>query len=318
MNDIRIPQTLVLPPDTAFAAIARTLEELGFTQAETGTVTAPIVAGEPEIANWTWYGTLPVIQYSFNPVVRLRLLEVATVPPELRGRIARALQALSPADVSAALRESDDRRCLFGVWAAVETERIDLIRDVERVRDGASGLLREEVDLALLRLGDLATARYEMLATGRALSEAVLELVNAMADPALRARLAPTEEDCAAAFHASIVPELWEAVRQGGLPGRYPRLEPVAADALIAAPAGAFRWSNELSDGFPGGYRKIAGWMDPGRIWLAWRGTEPDGGTRLMDGLVFLGERWVWMPKVFRLVEPLILRLPLSEGQVRH
>ena len=46
---------------------------------------------------------------------------------------------------------------------------------------------------------------------------------------------------------------------------------------------------NELSRGFPGGYRSIAPLLDPHRVWVAWKLIPPgkDAGMSY-DGLVWL------------------------------
>lgn len=318
MNPFAIPQTLIIPADTAFGRICDVLEGMGFTQEDSGTVTAPLIDGEPEIANWSWYGELPIVQYSFNPVVRLRLLEVATVPPEMRADIAQALSPMPSEAVRDALRADDERRRLFGIWAAMETERIDLIQAITALRAQVSGVILDEVDNALHRLGDLADARLEMLGTSRMVAESALELIHAMRDVEILREMLPTRADCAAAFHESIVDGVWQGFQARTPPERGITCQPETAEDITAMPAGGLRWENELSRRFVLGYRHIAGWMEPSRIWLRWIGTEPDGGVREMDGLVFVNERWVWMPKVFRVVEPLILQPPQASGVLRH
>ena len=47
--------------------------------------------------------------------------------------------------------------------------------------------------------------------------------------------------------------------------------------------------------------------MRPGFVWLTWSGTEPDGGRRRYDGLAFTGDRWVLIPRPYRLVAPMEL-----------
>jgi hypothetical protein len=315
MNDpFQLPQTLILPPDTAFASVAACLKELGFSQAETGTVTRPVLPGEPELANWRHQGGLPIVQYSFNPVVRLRLLEVATLPPELRGRIAARLHPLPASAVPAALASDDDRQRLFGVWAAVETERTDLLHDLTRVHETARGVLREEAEAALHRLGDLTDARLEILSSAQLIREAAMDVFGGLGSGDRLAELVPDAGECAAMFHPSIAAGVLEAVRARGRPGRGMTARPASTADIAVAPAGALRWQNELSEAFPRGYRRIAGWMEPSRIWLAWTGREPDGGAVRMDGLAFVNGRWVYLPKPWRIVEPLMPECPGSSA----
>jgi hypothetical protein len=301
-----LPQTLILRPETGFAEVEACLSGMGFSQAEAGTVARPVLPGEPELANWRHRGGLPVVQYSFNPVVRLRLLIVATLPPEMRGRIAARLDPLPSEAVPNALASEDDRRRLFGVWAAVETERIDLIHEVTRVHETSRAVLREEAEAALHRLGDLADARLEMLAAAQLIREAAMEVISGLGAAEALAELLPGEADCQALFDGGIAERAWQAVRQRGRPARGIGAPPATSTDIAVAPAGALRWHNELSTRFPRGYRRIAGWLEPSRIWLAWTGRERDGGTLFRDGLAFVNGRWVYLPKPWRIVEPLI------------
>lgn len=301
-----LPQTLILQPETLFADVETCLSSMGFSQAETGTVTRPVLPGEPELVHWRFRGGLPIIEYSFNAVLRLRLLEVATLPPELRGHIADQLSPLPPEAVSAALGSDDDRQRLFGVWAAVETERIDLIHEVTKVFEASRGVLREEAETALHRLGDLADARIEMLAAAQMIREAAMDVLTSLQSADRLPDLMPDSADCAELFDASIAERVSRAVKATGASSRGIRAVPGSVAEISPAPAGALRWSNELSDRFPRGYRRIAGWMEPSRIWLTWVGHEPDGGVLRMDGLVFVNSRWVFLPKPWRIIEPLI------------
>lgn len=54
---------------------------------------------------------------------------------------------------------------------------------------------------------------------------------------------------------------------------------------------------------FPGAYAQIAAQLLPGVFWLAWRFTEPHQtlGTAY-DGLVALDDRFVWLPKPWRVL----------------
>ncbi|WP_134498141.1 hypothetical protein [Microvirga pakistanensis] len=306
MDPFLLPQTLILPLGTLFADIEACLSDLGFSQAESGVVTRPVLPGEPELARWRFRGGLPIVEYSFNPVVSLRLLEVATVPPELRGKIAERLRPLPPEAVTVALASDDTRQQLFGVWAAVETERIDLIYEVTKVYEASRGVLREEAEAALHRLGDRANMRMEMLQAVQMIREAAMDVLTSIRSPESLVELMPDENDCAELFDASIAGKVFDALDAQGAPGRRVQALPSALSDVSPAPAGALRWPNELSDRFPRGYRRIAGWMVPSRIWLAWTGREPDGGVLRMDGLVFVNGRWVFLPKPWRLIEPMI------------
>jgi hypothetical protein len=81
-------------------------------------------------------------------------------------------------------------------------------------------------------------------------------------------------------------------------------LIPGDAIKVFAAPAGLLRRPNKLSDKFPRGYRDLAGWMNPKRVWLCWHIMTQDRGRASYDGLVRLAGRWVWLPKIYRYLTP--------------
>jgi len=60
------------------------------------------------------------------------------------------------------------------------------------------------------------------------------------------------------------------------------------------------------SGAFPGGYRRLEGHLQPGRVWVLFRFAEPKSRTGLtFDGLVYMGgERFAWFPKAWRGVSP--------------
>lgn len=93
--------------------------------------------------------------------------------------------------------------------------------------------------------------------------------------------------------------EIW---RQAPVP--HPRPKAGQSELLVfAAPASLLTDDNELSRRFPGGYRGIAGLLDPHRIWFTWKFVAP-GETSGMayDGLVWLDGRFAWFPKPWRIL----------------
>lgn len=76
---------------------------------------------------------------------------------------------------------------------------------------------------------------------------------------------------------------------------------------LTACFAEWFKHDCPRTQAFPPGYRDIAGLLVPGTIWLAWRYTKP-GSHRgsAYDGLVQVGERWVWLLRPHRVLNPLV------------
>jgi hypothetical protein len=58
---------------------------------------------------------------------------------------------------------------------------------------------------------------------------------------------------------------------------------------------------NPISREFPAGYRHVVPWMQPGRVWVAWRHARPGGeaGAQL-DGLVWVDDHWAFFPRPWR------------------
>lgn len=63
------------------------------------------------------------------------------------------------------------------------------------------------------------------------------------------------------------------------------------------------QWSGAAASDFPGGYRRIAAKLKPGLVVYRWKYVKP-GETSGMsyDGLIFVGERWLWFPKPWRVL----------------
>ncbi|MFO1322814.1 MAG: Imm49 family immunity protein [Burkholderiales bacterium] len=79
--------------------------------------------------------------------------------------------------------------------------------------------------------------------------------------------------------------------------------------AVFAAPAGMFATENALSRRFPGGYRSIARFVDPHRVWVAWRYVNPgEESGQAYDGLVWCDDHWAWFPKPYRVLRELAAR----------
>jgi hypothetical protein len=66
----------------------------------------------------------------------------------------------------------------------------------------------------------------------------------------------------------------------------------------FACPAGLLDQENELSRTFPEAYRHIARWLNPHRVWVAWKYTAPGQTSGLAyNGLVWCDDHWAWYPK---------------------
>lgn len=79
--------------------------------------------------------------------------------------------------------------------------------------------------------------------------------------------------------------------------------------ALIAraCPAAAFESGNPMMSFFPGGYAGLAEYLQPSRIWVAWKFVAA-GETIGMayEGLVQLGDRWVWFPRPYTVMRRIL------------
>ncbi|MCP2728019.1 hypothetical protein [Limnofasciculus baicalensis] len=116
--------------------------------------------------------------------------------------------------------------------------------------------------------------------------------------------LQPRSEDYPLVF----VPEVVEKAQKGyeafWAKSPFPQAEAGQTEILVAI-GKAEELSSEIGIGevFPGGYRQIAHYLLPDKIWLTWKYVKP-GETSGMayDGLVWLEERFVWFPKPWRIL----------------
>ena len=131
----------------------------------------------------------------------------------------------------------------------------------------------------------------------------MLEALARDAEGSVVARLLPRDDDFSKVFTADAAERARRAygpVWSRGL--RISRPRPSQTEIQCAlAPAGMLSWPNELSHGFPGGYRGIASMLNPHRIWLAWKYVQPGHASGLsFDGLVWVDDHWAWFPKPYR------------------
>src|SRR5690606_32395024 len=128
----------------------------------------------------------------------------------------------------------------------------------------------------LARLLRMNEARVNALANLKLLSDTAPQLIHNLNDWQYVQALKPDEADLYALFDENIVP-----VVRDGVDAIYRKkfsLAKPAGDAkidVVAAPAGILRWPNPLSEKFALGYRDIAGWMNPAKIWMTRSITTP-------------------------------------------
>ena len=160
---------LLLHPDAGWPEISGALGALGFERDPDTAATPPAIAGEPEFASWFRAEPDGLATYSFNPVVRLRVLEIEgddarAVADALRHR----LRPLSERDLAVLLASADPAEQLLGLYAAAEGTALGLLPAVEALRVGpnervsrAAARTAERLSLALLELGAERLAREQ-------------------------------------------------------------------------------------------------------------------------------------------------------------
>lgn len=299
---------LVLAPDRTFDALAKALSAAGWQSLPQ--TSAPIIPGEPEHALFERDTTH--LAYSFNPVCRLRLLEV---PLDLDHETIALLPVQSAEDVKTWLMSADERTQLRGILAAAHLPHEELLAGVEQLTAHPRSSIAQAAQQSAEKIRKALKGDDEARATARAATQ-MLEgqltpLIHALAadaDGSLTAALRPHEDDYARAFVAEIADAACAAYE--ALWSDPPRVSSTPSGSklkLSISPAGMLVEDNELSRGFPGGYRSIAPLLDPHRVWVAWKLIPPgkDAGMSY-DGLVWLDDHWAWFPKPYRVLANLV------------
>lgn len=313
---VNLDQVLIVNPQCSFSDIAAAMNSMGWRRDSFELAAPSLMANEPEVATWSWKGSKPFVIYSFNPVVKMRVLDVAGVPPGLREGIAHQLPLLNHLAIENLFSSDDVRDRLLGLWAAQETERVDLLETARKLIDDPEPVLAEQARDVCAKLERINQARTEVLVQMKMIEEATPALIRRLNDPAFIQTLKPSHSDLKQLFDADLVEVAQQAIEKiYSDPGlRIPSVADAHIQA-VACPAGLLRWPNMLSDKFPGGYRDLAGWMIPNRIWVCWKLTST-GTTVSYDGLVWLENHWCWLPKIFRFLVPYLMNG--SSGTLKH
>ena len=299
---------LVLTPESTFAALAKALSAAGWLSLPQKSES--IIPGEPEHALFERGSTH--LAYSFNPACRLRLLEV---PLDLDHETIALLPVQSADDVKTWLMSADERTQLRGILAAAHLPHEELLAGVEQLTAAPRASIAQAAQQAAERIRKALQADDEARATAHAatrmLEGQLTPLIHALAadaDGSLTASLRPHKDDYARAFVAQIADAA--RVAYEALWSKPPRVDSTPTGSklkLSIAPAGMLLEDNELSRGFPGGYRTIAPLLNPHRVWVAWKLIPPgkDAGMSY-DGLVWLDDHWAWFPKPYRVLANLV------------
>ena len=205
IKDPLLGQVLILSPDTDLVSVTTALAGLGLQPdgVETGLDTTPVSV--PMTAGFAHNRQTPRVIYSTNPIVDLRLLDVALCPPNLRRRIARALSVIDRVTVGSWAQDKDERTALRGFWAAVETERVDLLRLISARKNDSNTLIASEAARAAERLEDIDAARMSVLGGMGMIAKAAVEMTNAIANPAHFQNLLATMTDLKELFTPEIL-----------------------------------------------------------------------------------------------------------------
>lgn len=309
LDPLELDQTLLLAPDLPFSQLEPALLGLGYTRLPHAAATPPMIPGEPELALFQAPGRLgATLAYSFNPVVGLRVLEVGALGPDQRADLAERLRLLDPLTLPALLAEKGAKRRLLGILAATATDALDMAAAIAPLAEDPEPAVADAATAALEHFVHVAQARAGAAERSAQLSVLLQPLLIGLRDGAVPVQaLRPRPTDYPALFDDAVADQLavaydprWEELATPQ-PGRgYP-----AVDALVA-PAGLLRWPNALSRAFPPAWRAAAPYLRPEGVWATWRCHGP--GTRgvLYDGLANVGERWVWLPRVVRVLRQVV------------
>jgi len=307
MDPYQLAQVLIVAPEVPFEELDRDLRASGFERdPEVGGASGlpSLVPGEPELAGWMFRGGKPFITYTFNPVVDLRVLDVGYLPPGARGMIANRVKLLEPPEIRMGLDSADVRTRLRSLFAAGETDRLDLLEKVEAMKQDPEGVVGKAAGDLAYKLKRLVESRLQTLTMLRLLAEGARGFLHRLNERSYVAGLAPRRADFPKLFDEDIAGKVADLVMaEWARPPVVEVSESRPELTITAATAGLLRHPSELSDPFPRGYRDIAPWMVPGRVWLTWSwAKEPGAAGVRYDGLVWLDDRWAWMPKPFHAV----------------
>jgi hypothetical protein len=306
--------SVVVDPQFGFGLLDERLRTLGFTRDESvQPVTPDILPGERELAAWT-RGKRERLTYTFNPVVSLRVIDGSGLAAGAMEALCRQIPIIDANAIGKLLDEGDSRRVLLGLLAARILRTQEIAPLVVPLTFHAEQVIRRAAaeTIEALAFGTGATARQKALIVMQALAQRAIQPLSALVGPDGPRQLEsmrPRAEDFARVFRAGIADaaraafqELWRD------PPRMERLESGELTLRVdAAPAGMLSEDNELSTHFPGGYRALAPYLIPDRIWFVWRYLSPgeEAGMRY-DGVVLLDNRWVWFPKPYRVVGEIV------------
>lgn len=126
--------TLIAAPGFAFEQLDAALASLGW-QLDSEGQEAPLIEGEPEVAVFTRTRGDARVHYTFNPVIRLRVLQFRGADAAAEhARVASKVPILKTADLEALVSSSEVREVLLGLLAAEESRERSVLSSVATLR----------------------------------------------------------------------------------------------------------------------------------------------------------------------------------------
>jgi len=147
---------------------------------------------------------------------------------------------------------------------------------------------------------------FELAANARVVLERVKNagLLGASA-PVAKELLCPRDEDYEKAF----LPAMADVLRRAYAPfwatsQMAPRPKAGQTEVVVfLATTEDLQANNDRARQFPGGYRDVAPYLAPDRVWVRWKFVKPGESLGMaFDGMVWLDDHWAWFPKPWRAV----------------
>jgi hypothetical protein len=124
--------TLIAFPQVSFAELREQLAESGW-DLESTTV-KPILVGEPELAVFVDERDATAIHYTFNPVVKLRVLQFRGMNADARcGEVGRRIPIIGASELRELLESTDIRNLLLALFAAEELSEISVLEQIDKL-----------------------------------------------------------------------------------------------------------------------------------------------------------------------------------------
>jgi hypothetical protein len=260
---------------------------------------------EPLVRSWVRPGGFPALLEHHDPVTALRWLEVQDVHPQGRAEILASVRTLPDSELVGWLTHRDPAVRLRAVQAAGLMEARSLSSRLALLRLDPSPLVVRAAEEQLRRWQAEDEARQKALLATAALVTVARPVVAQLMRGEILGVL-PEPGDAALVFAPAVAPgaaeaytRFWEEQK-----GRVRPISDRGEPDIYAVSGGMMRKDGPWMRPVAQGMRGVAGALRPEVVWLSWRG---EGSS--WDGLVFVGGRWRWYPKPYRVLKTLLQRL---------